>query len=187
MDVKKSIYWTFQVVKNIVLKIQYGSRLSFNGIASIGKKVDIYVEKNARLILKNRVRIRRNGNFTVREQGLLRIGENVFFNTNCSVVCKEGIEIGDGCSFGPNVCIYDHDHRWGYQGIEPGFKTKQVHIGDNCWIGANSVILKGTVIGEKSIIGAGVVVSGDIPPHSIVKNNRELIIEPIIEKEEKKL
>lgn len=52
-------------------------------------------------------------------------------------------------------------------------------IGNGTWVGANVTILKGTVIGEKCVIGAGTVVSGMIPPHSIAKSGRELEIVPI--------
>ena len=52
-------------------------------------------------------------------------------------------------------------------------------IGDNCWIGAGVIILKGTNIGEGSIIGAGCIIKGVIPPHSIVTMNRQLSIREI--------
>ena len=49
-------------------------------------------------------------------------------------------------------------------------------------MGAGAIILKNTVIGERSVIGAGTIVSGTIPPHSIVTNNREIIIKTILDK-----
>lgn len=117
--------------------------------------------------------------FAAVNHGLIEFGNHVYFGRNCMVICQDHISIGDNCSFGPNVLIYDHDHRFSKNGIQPGFHTAPVHIGANCWIGAGVIILKGTCIGEGCVIGAGCVVSGEIPPHSLVKGSRDLEIVPI--------
>ena len=91
------------------------------------------------------------------------------------------IVIEDECIFGPNVCVYDHDHIFDENGIDNyNFSYKDVHIGRGCWIGAGAIILKGTNIGEGSIVGAGTIVKGVVPPHSIVTNKRDLVIKPIL-------
>ena len=115
--------------------------------------------------------------------GKITIGENVSLNRNCILVCHDAISIADNCAVGPNVVFYDHDHNFGENGIEPGFKTAPIVIEKNCWIGAGATILRGTHIGEGSVIGAGAVVRGEIPPHSKVTANRELTITPIMPKE----
>ena len=109
------------------------------------------------------------------------VDSGVFVNRNCSFVCQKAITIGANCSFGPNVVVYDHDHRFGINGIEKGYKTTPVIIEANCWIGAGAIILRGTHIGEGSVIGAGTVVQGVIPPHSLVTplGGRTLSIVPI--------
>ena len=112
--------------------------------------------------------------------GELIIGEHVSFNRNDIVVCRDKVVIGDRTAFGPNITIYDHDHIFGHKGIEENdFNKAPIIIENDCWIAANVSILRGTHIGEGSVIGAGAIVKGDIPPHSLVKSNRELIIEPI--------
>lgn len=112
--------------------------------------------------------------------GTIEIGDNVSFNRNNIIVCHNEINIGNRCAFGPNVVIYDHDHKFDHNGIVKNeYNTAPIEIGDDCWVGANVTILKGTHIGKCSIIGAGTVVKGIIPPYSIVKSNRELIIKPI--------
>lgn len=78
--------------------------------------------------------------------------------------------------FGPNVCIYDHDHKYDAEGFKEGYRTGAIVIEDHCWIGANVTILRGTHIGEGCVIGAGAILKGDIPEHSLVTPNRELII-----------
>ena len=112
--------------------------------------------------------------------GKLRIGENVCFNRNDTIVCFDQIIIGDGCAFGPNVVIYDHDHLFSADGFSVDqFRSSPITIEDHCWIGANVTILRGTHIGRGCVIGAGTVVKGDIPSFSLVTGNRELYIETI--------
>lgn len=111
--------------------------------------------------------------------GKLRIGDHTIFNTNNNIVCHELIDIGSDCMFGPNVCIYDHDHNFGYEGIQEGFKTGQVIIEDKCWIGANVTILRNTHIGKGCIIGAGAIIKGIIPDHSLVIGKHNVVIKSL--------
>lgn len=128
----------------------------------------------------NRISIFDGFHFAAVDGGKIELGNNLFFNRNCTVVARQSIKIGDNCSFGPNVCIYDHDHAFG-KAKQNGesFKTAEVSIGSNCWVGANTVILRGTVIGENCVIGAGCIVSGAIPSNSLVTAGRQLEIRQI--------
>lgn len=120
---------------------------------------------------------RRGFTVNINENGVLRIGSDVFFNNDCSINCREHISIGDKCIFGENVKIYDHNHRFSkFESpiLDQGYTTRQVSIGDNCWIGSNVVILPGSIIHSNSIIGAGCIISGEIPDGVIVTSNREL-------------
>ncbi len=103
-------------------------------------------------------------------RGRLRIGNNCFFNRNCSINCMELIEIGRNCLFGENVLIYDHNHRFRDAELirKQGYNTKKVMIGDDCWVGSNVIILAGVTIGDHSVIGAGSVVSKSVPAGCIV-------------------
>lgn len=98
----------------------------------------------------------------------LQIGNNCFFNHNCSITCAEKIIIGDNCMFANNLVIVDHDHAIKDGMISGNLKTKQVIIGNNVWVGANCAILKGVSIGNGAIIAAGAVVTGDVPEYTIV-------------------
>lgn len=116
--------------------------------------------------------------------GRMTIGKNVFVNRNSIIACRQEIAIGDNTIIGPNVCIYDHDHRISGSGRvkendEEPYRESPIHIGKNVWIAANCVILRGTEIGDNSVIGAGCVVKGIIPRDSIVRNNSNLCIEPL--------
>ena len=118
----------------------------------------------------------------IEKSGKLVIGENCFFNKNCSINCMNSINIGSDCLFGENVLIYDHNHEYKESKIiikKQGYKVKTVNIENNCWICTNVVILPGVTIGENSIIGAGCVINKDIPKNSIVhqKNDNYVIKE----------
>lgn len=103
----------------------------------------------------------------------------MFFNSYCSIDASQSIVIGDDCIFGEGVRCYDHDYRFRDTKIpiyKQGYKSSPIIIEEDCWIGSNVIILKGSHIGRGSVIGSGCVVSGDIPEYSIVTQNRELQI-----------
>lgn len=79
---------------------------------------------------------------------------------------------------GPNVLIYDHDHDYKAKGgvFSLKYKTTPIVIGNNVWIGANSIILRGTSIGNNCVVGAGCVLKGEYPDNSIIvqKRNTEI-------------
>lgn len=116
--------------------------------------------------------------------GVLSIGNNVGINSNCVIACHEKISIGNEVGLGPNVCIYDHDHDFRAPGGKKAgkFRTKPVVIEDNVWIGANTVILRGSHIGRNAVVGAGSVVSGNIPEDSVFVQKREKTIISIRQK-----
>lgn len=126
------------------------------------------------------------GNVTlIAQNGKLIIGDYVFFNTNCVVTALESIEIGDHCTFGPNVMIFDHDHdyRKDFSSKGQGFVTESIIIGDNVWIGANSVILRGTSIGDDCVVAAGTIVKGQIPACSLIYSERKMLFRTIEKKD----
>ena len=169
-------------VYSIYLKIRFKNKLSIPKKCIVNKDTKILIGSGS-IIIGNGMNARRNLTLSC-ASGQLIIGSRVHFNINCLVACRSKIVVEDECIFGPNVCIYDHDHLFDENGIDNfSFSYKDVHIGRNCWIGAGAIILKGTDIGEGSIVGAGTVVKGFIPPHSIVTNNRDLEIRPILKRE----
>lgn len=113
------------------------------------------------------------------KHGQVIIGNNVFFNNNCSLNANEKISIGEGTLFGENVKVYDHNHC--YHDTErpiktQGFTSSPVTIGKHCWIGSNVVILKGVSIGDNCVVGAGCVIYKDVPPNTVVYNKQELVM-----------
>lgn len=113
-------------------------------------------------------------NCTLTEENI-SIGNNVSIGSFCCFQSVHGnIEIGSNVLFGPNVHIHGGNHsidRIGYLINEDGLKAKGedglIVIEDDCWIGACSIILKNVRIGRGSIIGAGSVVTKNVPQYSI--------------------
>lgn len=173
-----------QAFCNIWLKLRHPSVIT-NGAHYIMAGTEIIQASAGRIIIGSGVSTKRNVTLAA-VGGKLEIGNNVSFNRSDIIACYDAITIGNNCGFGPNVVVYDHDHRFdsvSYRSNE--YNTSPVFIGDNCWIGANVTILRGTYIGEGCVIGAGTVVKGSIPPHSIVTSNRELNIGQIEERHDK--
>lgn len=123
---------------------------------------------------------RRFFNVYVGQGAQISIGRECFFNHGCSVSALGRVEIGDGCIFGENVKIYDHNHRFADPGRrikDQGFAVGQVRIGGHCWFGSNVVILKGASIGNNCVIGAGCVIDCDVPDNTVVKGGGRLVFE----------
>lgn len=162
----------------IWLKLRHSS-IKTKGIHHIRKGTEIVILDGGEISIGKGVSTHKRVTLSV-VAGRLIIGDNTSFNRNSIIVCHDSIVIGRNCSFGPNLVIYDHDHVFDKTGFKrSSYHTDSIIIEDNCWIGANVTILKGTIIGEGSVIGAGSIVKGNIPPHSLVKSNRDLIITPI--------
>ena len=146
----------------------------------LGKNVTMRWDDSACKISLNGVRLNNNVLLSVSEGGTISLGKHVGINVNTVIVAHEEITVGNNVSIGPNVCIYDHDYYFDSKGFRKNeFKTTPVHIGDNTWIGAGCIILRGSNIGSNCVIGAGVVVKGNIPDNTIVKANRNVTIEKL--------
>ncbi len=99
-------------------------------------------------------------------------GENVFFNFNCVVLDVMKVSIGSRTLFGPHVQIYTALHPTDHKIRATGLcLAKQVTIGEDVWVGGNVVICPGVTIGNRSIIGAGSVVTKNIPPDVFAAGN----------------
>jgi acetyltransferase-like isoleucine patch superfamily enzyme len=108
----------------------------------------------------------------------ISLGRGVLINSYTYVYGKGGIEIGDKVLISPHCSLVAGNHNTSLDQpiIEQPSKFEKIVIGDNCWIGANAMILGGVTIGEGSIIGAGAIITVDIKPYSIVLGSRALRI-----------
>lgn len=139
----------------------------------------------SRLKIGKRTTFRRFFNIYLGESGTIQIGQRCFFNHGCSINALSDIRIGDDCIFGENVKIYDHNHRFASNTDkvkEQGFSVKPVTIGKECWIGSNVVLLKGASIGNNCVVGAGCIISEEIPDNTLVTASRQNHYEKILRK-----
>ena len=144
-------------------------------------KVELRVGKKSVLVIGNAVRIDQYSTISVLKGGKIIIGDNSGIGQNNIIVCHDFISIGEGTTIGPYVCIYDHDHVFDpVNGVDQkSFITKPVVIGNNCWIGANTIILRGTEIGDNCVIAAGSVIKGSYRDNSLVIQKRNTIIKEV--------
>ncbi|RUR36197.1 sugar O-acetyltransferase [Clostridium perfringens] len=116
----------------------------------------------------------------------VHFGNGVYANFNLTMVDDCDIFVGNNVLFGPNVTVSAGTHP-----IHPELRSKQaqynipIHIGNNVWIGANSVILPGVNIGDNSVIGAGSVVTKDIPSNVVAVGNPCRVLREINENDMK--
>lgn len=153
--------------------------LTIDGISTFDKGIEIFIGEGSSIHIGSGVRTFRNVRIGAVNGGHISIGNNSVFNRNCTIASMESVSIGEHCAFGPNVGVFDHDHNYNADGLASGFKTDSIVIENNCWLGANVVVLRGSHIGEGCIITAGTTIKGNIPAHSLVKSGGELIIQPI--------
>ena len=115
-------------------------------------------------------------------------GKNVYANFGLTMVDDTHIYVGDGTMFGPGCVIATAGHP-----IDPELREKTyqynfpVHIGRNCWLGAGVIVLPGVTIGDNAVIGAGSVVTKDIPDWSIAAGNPCKVLRKITEEDRRKM
>lgn len=146
----------------------------FSPYLHIGKDVSIELDKKAFLKIGKHVGLRNHVYISVRDGARVILEDNVFINNACNIVSHNHIQIGKGSKLGPNVLVFDHDYNYH---VSDGLKNKDYLVGDivignNCWIGAGSIILRNSEIGDNSVVAAGSVIKGKYPPNSIIVQKR---------------
>jgi maltose O-acetyltransferase len=102
----------------------------------------------------------------------MKVGEKAFFNFNRVVLDVAQVTIGDRTLFGPNVQIYTATHPMNFRERASGLEfAKPITIGKDVWIGGSVVICPGVSIGDRTVIGAGSVVTKDIPSDIFAAGN----------------
>ena len=114
----------------------------------------------------------------------VHLGNNVYTNYNLTLVDDTHIYIGDCTMIGPNVTIATAGHP-----IEPGLRSRglqynmPVRIGKNCWLGAGVIVMPGVTIGDNTVIGAGSIVTRDIPANVVAVGNPCRVMRPVGERD----
>jgi acetyltransferase-like isoleucine patch superfamily enzyme len=173
--IRGCFYIIYSLVRFSSIKLFHMNGFEFSLLKLISPFTEIDIGKNSKLSLGEKVNFKSGSKIRVRKGAKLKIGRNTFLNHGCLLVAHEKIIVGNNVQLGPNVLIYDHDHDFkkknGLKNLQ--YKTSPVEIGDNVWIGANTVILRGTKIGDNCVIGAGSVIKGEFPNSTIILQKRE--------------
>ena len=102
----------------------------------------------------------------------ITLGRNVYFNFDCVILDVAPVRIGDNVLFGPAVQIYTATHPLDAEARRSGIESgKPIVIGDDAWIGGGAILNPGVTIGARSVIGAGSVVTKDIPDDVFAAGN----------------
>jgi len=111
----------------------------------------------------------------------IHVGKNFYANFNCVLLDVNRIDIGDNVMLAPNVQIYTAGHPIEVKGrVEEGIEFGlPIKIGHNVWIGGGAIICPGVTIGDNSVIGAGAVVTKDIPDNVVAAGNPCKVIKEI--------
>lgn len=177
-----SVIFTF--IKFLFIKLFMGENFKYSVVERFSPDVVTEFSRISRVVLGKCIRVHSGSKIKVRTGGKLIIGDNVKINYNCFIICHDEIFIGDGTEFGPNVFLYDHDHDY-KKGLNIDSKTEYfkkapIVIGKNCWIGANSVLLRGTVLGDNCVVGAGSVINGQYSANELIIQKRTTITKKIV-------
>ena len=121
--------------------------------------------------------------FTTMGQGNITLGDNVGLN-GVAITSTKRIEIGEGTIIAPNCIIVDSDFHAPWPpnkrfSLDISASSREVVIGKNVWLGLNVTVLKGSTIGDNSIVGAGSVVTGAIPSNVVAAGVPAKIIKPL--------
>lgn len=109
------------------------------------------------------------------------LGDNVYFNNDCILLDVNKIIVGNNVLFAPRVCVYTTNHVLDKEKRRLGYEIpKPVIIGNDVWIGGNTVINPGVTIGDNVVIGSGSVVTKDIPSNVIAVGNPCKVIKKLI-------
>ncbi|MCI8824110.1 MAG: sugar O-acetyltransferase [Lachnospiraceae bacterium] len=173
----ESIMEEQKICRKKLQKLNFMDRSDFDGIAEVVKEL---FGKSDRAFV--------NPPFYCDYGTNIQVGKNFFANYNCMIIDVARVRIGDNCQMAPNVAIYTAGHP-----IHPVSRNsmyeygKEVTIGDNVWIGGNTVICPGVHIGDNVVIGAGSVVTKDIPDWTVAAGNPCRVLRQITEDDRRKL
>lgn len=172
----------YNLVRVVYHKIRFGKRFSVHPLQRISPRCALKIFEQGKLRIGRNTEFSYGCDFEVHGNGELSIGAGTYFNRYCMISAHQSVQIGAHCMFGPGVKIFDNNHRFSPQeGVSSTLKCDDITIGDRCWIASDVIILKGSRIGDRCVIGAGCVISGEVPSETLVRQKQSLEFTPIIE------
>jgi len=114
------------------------------------------------------------------DSGRIEIGDHTFINYGSSIAARNSVKIGSHCFFGHYTFVMDNDQHDIVKHTELP-RSEPVIIEDHVWIGSKAVILPGVRIGNRAVIGAGSIVTKDVPPRCVAAGNPARVIRRLTE------
>lgn len=152
------------------LKLRYGKRLQTDGMCFVCPGVHFEIGRNATLRLGRWSWIGHGTKIRVHE-GEVSIGSKTVMGQECTISAYQHVSIGRECIIADRVMLIDFDH--GVVEVErpirlQGIYKRDVRVGHNVWIGYGACVLRGTTVGDNSVIGTSSVVTKDVPDNAVV-------------------
>lgn len=140
---------------------------------TIPDKTQVLLSKGGEMQLNGHFRLYNGGKIGVQNGAKLTLGKGGYASPGAWISCACAISIGDDVAIADHVIIRD----WDGHAIVGGRPDKlPITIGNHVWIGMRAIILKGVTIGDGAVIGAGSVVTKDVPPNTVVAGNPAKIV-----------
>ena len=161
-----------------LLKLRYGKRLQTEGICFVCPGVKFEIGRGATLRIGRWAWIGTASKIRVHE-GEVSIGAKTVMGQECTISAYQHVEIGRECILADRVMLIDFDH--GVVEVErpirlQGIYKRDVRVGHNVWIGYGACILRGTTVGDNSIVGTSAVVTKDVPENAVVAGSPAKVI-----------
>jgi acetyltransferase-like isoleucine patch superfamily enzyme len=158
------------LARYLMLKVRYRRRMQTDGVCFICPRVKLEIGRGATLRIGRWAWVGHGTKIRVHE-GAVEIGAKTVIGQDCTISAFQRVSIGRECILADRVMLIDFDH--GVTEVErpirlQGIYKRDVHIGHNVWVGYGACILRGTTIGENSIVGTSAVVTKDFPPNSVI-------------------
>jgi acetyltransferase-like isoleucine patch superfamily enzyme len=158
-------YWRF-----LRLRVRHPHVVT-EGFVFLGRRVELMARPGyGRIVLGRWVHLGDDNRLRAHE-GTLRVGDKSVFGRDNTVNCYLDIEFGAASMVADSVYICDFDHRFDDLTVpikDQGIEKAPVRVGPDVWVGVKATLLRGTTIGEGSVIAAHAVVRGDVPAYSVV-------------------
>jgi len=165
----KYAWLTAQLLRRKYLST-YGRRLKLDGLAFMPRNVVLQIGRNGRIEL-GRWSWLGHGTKIRCHEGVVSIGAKTVLGQECTISAYQHVSIGRECVIADRVMLIDFDH--GTVEVErpirlQGIYKRDVHVGNNVWIGYGACILRGVTVGDNAVIGTNSVVTKDVPANAVV-------------------
>ena len=173
--VNGSVAWTGRwIATSARIIIRRGGKILLGRNARIGEYTRVIVGPGSVLAIGPRTAIERGGELTAVYGARVAIGADTYVGSFCNIRSDDSIQIGNGCYIAQFVSVIDGGYKLTAETgriSREDYETKSVRIGHNVWLGVGVIVLPGVSIGDGAVLGAGAVVTKDIPARSIAVGN----------------